>query len=249
MAVKRKRGRPRKEATPAPAVRRELPPVPDVASEPAAVSEALAALEDAERAGAENSGPVAGVASSPDPGRADAAATSPDRTRDRAPAPVPELEKVTPPAPSASNGNGTRDAKPREVSITGKRFAGMDRSSLRTALAIATNENAELKAQLRDIVPAAAAAKVVALEKMTAVVCSALFDFAAIATQVEEVRLDRDEENELGELGAPAIAPYLGEYAKHAPLMAFGAKLVSVITTKVIVVKAAKAQQRAGRDG
>jgi hypothetical protein len=252
MAVKRKRGRPRKSESRASSstTPRELPPVAIVAGEPSTTDEAIAALDHLEPAdisaldqvNAEPPDAGDGAVSSPATGRADAAALSPDRTRDRTPAPAPELETK----PASTNGTHA-PAKPKEVSITGKRFAGMDRSSLRTALAITTNENEQLKAQLRDIVPAAAAAKVVALEKMTAVVCSALFDLAALATSVDEVRLDRDEETELGELGAPAVGPYLGEYAKHAPLLAFGSKLTTVIITKVLIVKAAKEQAK--RDG
>jgi hypothetical protein len=226
--AKRKRGRPRKTASaPVRTVPRELPPVPTIEAPAAEIEEALAALDVAEKAAA--------PAGEKPPELAPAAPAS-----DQKPLELTQVS-VSPPAPNGKH------ATPRERSITGRQYAGLDRKQLRTALALAENRVDSLERQVKDVLPAAAAAKIVALEKMTGVVCSALFDFAALATSIDDVRLDRDEERELGELGAPAIEPYLGEYGKHAPLFAFCAKLTTVVTTKVLIAKAVR-EQRA-RDG
>lgn len=94
-----------------------------------------------------------------------------------------------------------------------------------------------------------AIAKSLATERMIGVICSGLFDLAALWTSLDELRLDSDEETELGELGGPAFAPYMGEYAKHAPLIAFGFKLSTVVTTKVFIVRALKANATAPTNG
>lgn len=220
----RRPGRPRKDGAP-PAAPRALPPVVQVVSTETSTADALAALDVAERTVAvdDETAPAAPV------GRVASA----------------DVEASFPETPA----NGTKPAPPRPqgVSLTGKRFASMTNAQLQTALAIAHNDIADLKERLQTVVPETAAVKGAALERMTAVFCSALFDITALLTKLDEVRLDDDEERELGELGAPAIEPYLGEYGKHAPLLAFGGKLASVITGKVITVRILKEQRANAR--
>jgi hypothetical protein len=198
----------------------DLPPVPDMpTSEDISPVAALAALDVAEKA------------ATPDMPASDAIAPQPIATE---PTPARERERA-----KVSSERST---------LTGRKFSGMQRSELATALQISERNNDELREKVAAIVPASAGQKLAAMERMCATAISALFDLAALATNVDEVRLDRDEERELGELGAPAIEPYMREYAQHAPLIAFGAKLATVITTKVLTVKAEKAQQQRERD-
>jgi hypothetical protein len=196
-----------------------LPPVPAiVADEPSNTADALAALDAAEKnttAATEN--PTAAVM----PAAAEIAASA------------PTTEKPRPQLPADRS------------TLTGRHFKSMQRVELATALQIAEKENRELRAQLADVAPAAAGEKLAAMERAVSIGISALFDLTALVTNLDGVRLDREEERELGELGAPALEPYMRDYAKHAPLVAFGGKLAIVITSKVMTAKAELAEKKA----
>jgi hypothetical protein len=213
-------GRPRKHSPAPAATTRTLPPVVPVVSDATSATDALAALDVAARS----------------------IATNDDD------APAAPVNRIAPDDIAASfppaNGNGQPAPKPTGTSLTADRFANLTNRQLQTELAIAHSDLAELREQVKTLLPARAAAKAVPVERMVSVACSAIFDVASLLMQYDEIRLDKEQERELGELGAPAIEPYLGEYGKHAPLLAFVGKLGSVVVEKVITVRIVKEQQQ-----
>jgi hypothetical protein len=213
---KRRRGRPSNAERATRAA--ELPPIPDTfAGEASSAADALAALDVAEKN-------IDAPADASPPAATPAAGEIP------APEPV-ERDKPRPPAERST--------------LTGRAFKSMQRAELSTALTLSERENAKLRAELAQLAPAAQGEKLAAMERAVSIGISALFDLTALVTGLDNVRLDRDEEKELGELGAPALEPYMRDYAKHAPLVAFGGKLAIVITSKVLAAKAEKDERRA----
>lgn len=235
--AKRKRGRPRSAAPRALALPDLLIPgegdgAPDDARQ------ALAAAEGDAGATPAHAGDVAGGDSA---APATALSDSAEVTRDRATAatsspaappasPAPRLEAT--PAPLAR--------PPKGASLTGKQYRGLKAEQLRALLAQSENDRTQLRARLDAAAPLAAAATDETLATACGETWATIADLAAMFYGAG-ARLTSEQKARLGELWAPAIRPYLGGAAAHAPLLAAIAATAGIGFEKYWTIRAERA--------
>jgi hypothetical protein len=166
------------------------------------------------------------------------------------PAAISPASPAAPPAPSSPAPAAAPGAPERkEIPLSGKKYRGMKAEQLKTALAIAENEKAELRAQLEKAKPAAAIAQAASdevLQRACGETLSAGFGLAAMRFG-EELRLVKEERETLGRVWAPVVAQLMRDHpelaAKYATIWAALSVTSGIVVEKVYTVRVK--QQRA----
>lgn len=237
MTVRRKRGRPRK----APAT---LPTI-DVgggasAGDPEAARAALAAADAGSADGA-----IADLETDGDGNGVPAGYGAPPgkRLANLPPASAPSTNgKHDPPSAPTNRVHAKLDAAGE--SPTGRQYRNLKRDQLAVLLAKERNDNRELKQRLATTAPIAQGVIDAGLQTFVAETLGSFHNLLALYFG-DTAKLKPADKTRLGELGGPAVAPYVGEMAEKAPLATFCVALLSVETEIVLHLKTERDARRA----
>jgi hypothetical protein len=174
---------------------------------------------------------------------ADAEDIAGDGTAGEPPALEPPADPPAEPPPKKAPAE-KKAAAGKPASLKGREFAGLKNDQLRTLLADRTNELGELRARALQEGPIASGAQQEELATAIGETLDTVASGCALAWG-PECLLEPEQKDRLGRLWAVALRPYLGDMAKHAPMLAAVAATASVLGQKVLAVKVAEKLARA----
>lgn len=128
--------------------------------------------------------------------------------------------------------------------ITGKKYNNVKVDAARSMLEDRDLKITELEERLRHAAPVAAAVTDDGFNRGIAELTGLVFGLTALATDIDEVALTKDEKAELREQ-APAIRPYVPDVvARAGGAVAFGATVLQITAAKIKLIREVRALRR-----